>query len=269
LADWYDSPRYYDIVFDEGTADEARFLEQVLAKHGAARFTNRGTNRGARRVLEPACGSGRLVAALAARGCAVTGFDRNAHMLAYAEARLRRRRLSARLVRGELARFCAGAGFDLAHCLVSTFKYLLDERAARAHLRCVARALAPGGIYVLGLHLTDYGRRTRERERWTAARGGTRVVCNTQVWPADRHARLERVRNRLEIESRGRRARIETHWSFRTYDARELRALLRAVPELELVAQHDFTYDIGRERSWDESHDDRVLVLRRRRAGVH
>ena len=48
--------------------------------------------------------------------------------------------------------------FDLAHCLVSTFKYLLTEAAARAHLRSVARALRPGGVYALGFHLSPVRR---------------------------------------------------------------------------------------------------------------
>ena len=56
--DWYDTPLYYDIVFDDYTRPESEFLEKVLKLHGRTR---------GRRVLEPACGSGRLVAAMASR----------------------------------------------------------------------------------------------------------------------------------------------------------------------------------------------------------
>ena len=34
--DWYDTPLYYDIVFDAGTGREADFLEAVWSKHTAA-----------------------------------------------------------------------------------------------------------------------------------------------------------------------------------------------------------------------------------------
>src|SRR6187455_3399519 len=127
--DWYETPHYYDIVFDADTRREADFLEEMARRYG---------RRGTARVLEPACGSARLVRELARRGYSVTGFDRSEAMLAYAERRLRERRLSARLARSKLESFRFGQRFDVAHCLVSTFKYLLDEASARSHLRCVA-----------------------------------------------------------------------------------------------------------------------------------
>src|SRR5690606_26436205 len=124
--------------------------------------------------------------------------------------------------------------FDMAHCLVSTFKYLLTEADARAHLQCVAAALKPGGIYVLGLHLSDYNDTRKTRERWTGKRGHIHVTCNIQGWPADPRTRLERTRSRLIVEQPGRPIlRHETNWHFRTYDAGQARALLRSAPEFE------------------------------------
>ena len=49
--DWYDTPLYYDIVFDEGTVQEADFMEGAFARYGG-----KGT-----RLLEPACGSGNFL----------------------------------------------------------------------------------------------------------------------------------------------------------------------------------------------------------------
>lgn len=253
--DWYRTPRYYDIVFDAGTRGEADFLEAVAARHGRPR---------GRRALEPACGSGRLVAELARRGWKVTGFDREPRMLDFARRRLARSRVSARLVQADLESFALRGPYDLAHCLVSTFKYLLDEGSARAHLERVAASLAPGGLYVLGFHLSDYSSRARVRERWVESRGGTKVTCNTQVWPPDRRTRLEEVRTRLVVNERGRELRSETRWRFRTYDARQVRALLGRVPALEHVATYDFTHDLDRPRELDDRQQDVVLVLRRR-----
>lgn len=251
--DWYDTPRWYDIVFDAGTQVEADFLEAVQQEHGVP---------GAR-VLEPACGSGRLVLELARRGHAVTGFDRSVPMLDFARARLARARRKATLLEADMSSFRLPRRFELAHCLVSTFKYLLDEESAVAHLACVARALVPGGIYVLGFHLSDYPARAFSRERWVERRGRTTVVCNTQVWPADRRARLERVRTRLVVRQGARERRTQTEWLFRTYDAREVRALLRRVPRLEHVATYDFGHDIRRPIPFDGERLDVVLVLRR------
>jgi len=253
--DWYETPRWYDLVFDEGTEREADFLEQALAIYGTAT---------GKRVLEPACGSGRLVEELARRGWNVTGFDASEAMLEHARTRLASAGLSARLGAGRLEEFRYRGRFDLVHCLVSTFKYVLDGAGAESHLACVARALKPGGLYVLGLHLSDYGCDHKLRERWTAEQDGVRVVCNTQTWPPDRRRRREQIRTRLSVTERGRERRTETNWEFRTYDARQLRRLLATCPELELVAVHDFHYELDWTRELDDEQLDALLVLRRR-----
>ena len=143
-------------------------------------------------------------------------------------------------------------------------KYLLTEADARSHLGCVANALRPGGIYVLGLHLTDYDWDRLQRERWVGERGGTHVVCNIQSWPADRRTRTERVRSRITANELGRTKRLETNWRFRTYDAAQLRRTLRAVPQLQHVANHDFSYELDTEHELSDVLFDCVLVLRRR-----
>jgi SAM-dependent methyltransferase len=253
--DWYALPRYYDIVFDGRTEREVAFLEGVLARHGQARTS---------RVLEPACGSGRLVAALARRGYRVTGFDASDAMVAYARKRAARWSERVRLEVARMESFRSRQRFDLAHCLVSSFKYLLCERDARAHLASIAASLAPGGVYALGFHLTDYEDRSADRERHRGSRGGIDVVCNIASRPPDRRRRREALRSRLVVRRAGAIERYETHWEFRTYSARQFRATLRAVPELEHVATYDFHYDLDREVRFGGDQLDQVVILRRR-----
>lgn len=258
--DWYDTPLYYDIVFDDGTRAEADFLESAYLKHTRPSKT--------RRLLEPACGSGRLALEMASRGWDVAGFDGNAHMIAFAKERLASAGLKARLWEDWMQSFTLPRGvkgsFDLAHCLVSTFKYLHREKDAAECLRRVAECLRPGGLFFLGLHLTDYESGKEEHERWVARRGDIQVVCNTHTWPADRARRLEDLRTRLQITDKGRSHLQETRWQFRTYNAAQLRALLRKVPQLEFIECYDFTYDLDDPRKLDDSYADVLLVLRKR-----
>jgi hypothetical protein len=189
-------------------------------------------------------------------------------MLEFARERLKNQGLKARVWHDWLQSFEVpgskkSAVYDLAHCLVSTFKYLLTEKDALAHLQRVAAALKPGGIYVLGIHLSDYRRQVHEHERWVAERDGIHVVCNTRSWPPQPGKRLEDLRNRLKISHAGRTHTQETRWQFRTYNAAQVRALLRKVPELTFVGAYDFTYDISAPRELDDSYSDIILVLRR------
>ena len=263
-VDWYRLPEYYDIVFEEGTLREADFLEGV-----AERF---GRREAGRRVLEPACGSGRLLLELARRGWDATGFDASPDMLAYAARRCREASVDVRLDEGRMESFVYDdvPGFDLAFCLVSTFKYLVDPAHVRGHFRCMADALVDDGLYVLGLHLSEYENRSRSRERWVSERDGTRVVSVLQGWPADRDTRTEQCRIRLSVEhedapSGSEPARYEHHFEFRTYDTAELQAALAEVPELEHVATFDFDYDLAAPRELDDEQLDAILILRRRK----
>lgn len=270
--DWYDTPLYYDIVFEEGTVKEADFLEAAYSMHSLPEVTAKAAPQPRPRLLEPACGSGRLALEMARRGWQVAGFDGNARMIAFAQERLAAAGLqgSARLWEDWMQSFTlprgVPGGFDLAHCLVSTFKYLLTGKDAAECLRRVAAALRPGGLFLLGLHLTDYTAGREEHERWVARREGVEVICNTHTWPADRKARLEQLRTRLKVtdHDHGRSHMQETRWQFRTYNAAQMKALLRQVPELKLCAVHDFTYEMNVPRKLDDSYADVLLTLRRR-----
>ncbi len=253
-VDWYDTPRYYDLVFDEDTALEGFFLEQAHQLYGSSR---------GRRCLEPACGSGRLVVEMARREWKVSGNDISKPMLAYARARLKEENLKARLLHGDMCELGLKGRFDLAHCLVSTFKYLDTESKARQHFTRIADLLVPGGIYCLGMHLTNYSRTKYERERWVVEAGATHVTCNIQAWPPLAKERKERMRSRMRIEENGSEHTQETNWWFRTYNADQLRRTIAQEKRLELVAVHDFQYDLNRTVELDGGFDV-LLVLRRK-----
>lgn len=262
-TDWYRFPLYYDIIFEPDTRREASFLEGVLWRHGAVPAGKPA------RILEPACGGGRTVLELARRGHRVTGFDASPEMLAFGEERRRKATPEIRermhLQRARLESFRLKGPFDLAHCLLSTFKYLLTEEDALSHLRRVAGALAPGGLYVIGLHLTRYGRRRNERETWRNERGKVRVISETHTEPPDTATRLEWLRNRMRVRRAGIREveRLETRFQCRTYNAAELQALVAKVPAFEPVACYDFSHNLNLPRALDDAQEDLVLVLRR------
>ena len=75
------------------------------------------------------------------------------------------------------------------------------------------------------------------------------------------------MRSRLAVQERGREKRSETVWTFRTYDALQVKRLLRSVPSLEHVATYDFTYRLDGERELSDDQLDLVLVLRKRKRG--
>ena len=258
-GDWYQAPLWYDIIFDCDTEREADFLESVRVTHGLSE---------GRRALEPACGTGRILIELASRGWECAGFDAEPAMVEFAGLRAQQEHVSKRVKvwRDRMEAFTPkkNSGYDLAFALLSTFKYLAHEKQALGFLRRTSQALAPGGLLVLGTHLTDYTLEKPEHERWVGERDGVRVICNTRTWPADPATRLEAMRNRLAVTQDGEHAaRVETLWNVRSYSADELRTTIDKAEELELVATYDFDYELKNPLTNWENSDTVVLVLRK------
>ena len=93
---WYNHPRFYDISFRSETPLEADFIEAACQKY--CHFV-------AKRLVEPGCGTGRLVVEMASRGYQMTGFDLNRPSLDYLRRRLVRRKLRADVLVGDMANF--------------------------------------------------------------------------------------------------------------------------------------------------------------------
>ena len=258
---WYDHPQYYDIAMRSETRFEADFIEAACRKY--CRFP-------VRRLLEPACGTGRLVAELAARGYRMTGVDLSKPSLEYLRSRLARRRLRASICCGDMADFRLGTGkVDAAYCTFDSFRHLLDEHAARRHLECVAESLRPGGIYILGFHLLPPDASQECTERWTGRHGRTRVGVTLRVLASDRRRRIETLRVSLLVrknENAKKDFRLRHDFPFRLYTAAQFRRLLGAVPQFELCDVYDFWYEIDRPLEFNDELGDAVFILRRRPA---
>jgi len=253
---WYDFPQYYDIGFREDTAREVRFFKQAFE-----RFAGRKVLK----VLEPGCGSGRLIHAMAAEGFRVTGLDLNQNALDYCRKQLERRGLTARLVRGDMTDFSFPHPFDAAFNTINTFRHLLTEEDAVKHLKCVAEHLRPGGLYILGLHLLPAGADFYGSERWKASHGQTRISYHLKVVEALPRKRLEKLKITMTIRRGERPAiRVSDEFTLRTYTHRQLKTLLARVPEFELMNVFDFWYEIDEPQSFDDQLADAVFVLRKR-----
>ncbi|MFG0261852.1 MAG: class I SAM-dependent methyltransferase [Novipirellula sp. JB048] len=258
LENWYDYPQYFDMVFRDETHAEVEFFEQAFQ-----RFRHHQTTT---RLLEPGCGSGRLVAEMAARGYELTGLDLSQPMLDYLRKRLSRRKLDARLVLGDMTEMEFPHRFDAAFCTFNTFRHLLREADAVAHLRSVAAHLQPNGLYILGFHCIPLDADSESTERWVATHGGTRVHLTVKVIDFQRRQRQETLRISIKAQTRsGKVQRIRSEFPLRLYTIAQAKTLFRKVAdELELVAAYDFDYDIDAPRVMDDDLIDAVFILRRR-----
>ena len=254
-ASLYDFPKYYDLIFGADWKAEFDFLLAAFEKHAA---------RPVKRVFEPACGTGRLLIKLAQHGLDVAGNDLNPKAVAFCNARLAKYGYPRTAVEGDMSDFSVKRKFDAAFNMINSFRHLPAEQPATDHLRCVARALNKGGLYLLGLHLTPTRGAAIENEAWSARRG--HLAVNSYMWTKRRDLprRNEELGMTFDVYTPTRHFRIEDEMNYRIYTARHFRSLLKRVPEFEVVETYDFCYEIDHPVEIDAETEDVVFVLRRK-----
>ncbi|MEM9353550.1 MAG: class I SAM-dependent methyltransferase [Planctomycetota bacterium] len=213
-------------------------------------------------VFEPACGTGRLLFRLAGLGFDVGGLDLNPAMVDYCNARLEKHGRPGRVTLGDMTDFRVQRPYEAAFNLINSFRHLTTEKAAIDHLRCVARALHPGGLYVLGLHLTPLDIEPLQEESWPARRGNLAVLSRLWIVSADYQRRYEEVGMSYDVYTPTKQFRIEGRSRFRTYTAAQFEKTLKSAGVFEVVATHDFGYDAGEDIEIQGETEDIVYVLR-------
>ncbi len=254
VGDWYDHPEFYDLSVGDETLGEAAFIEAACRKY---------CDFPVRRLVEPACGSGRLVVEMAARGYDVTGFDLNEKALNFLKKRLKRRKLRAEVLRADMTDFTLSQPAEAAFCLLNSFRHLLTEAAAKSHLEAVAKNLRPGGIYILGLHLVPPDAYDNAIERWRTSQGKTQISADLRVTATDRRRRIESLQISLRVRRGEKLWRFRGKFDFRLYTAPQFRRLLASVPAFELCDVYDFWYEIDEPLKLDNNMSDTVFILRK------
>jgi SAM-dependent methyltransferase len=222
-----DDAELYDIAFDWDISDEADWLVERL---------------NATTVLEPGCGSGRMLEALADRGCQVVGIDNSPQLL-----ELARRRLGTRgeVLEEDMTQFDLGRTFDGAVCPINTLLHLSPAELGR-HLPRMAQHLERRARYLVQVGLVEAGQEPFAGSQWEASRGETSLKVDWIDEELDLVRGTSRQRSRIEVLSwpRSRELDEEVHemtaWTPATWAA-----AIEASP-FEQTA----TYDGGTKGRW-------------------
>lgn len=254
--DCYDLPQYWDLAFSDDTEMEAEFVVQAVEKY---------CSFPAATVYEPGCGGGRLVVELAKRGLHVIGVDSSQAAIDYAESQLENSGLKADLQCADMTTFVCPKPVDAAYCLVNTFRHLLTEDDAIAHLKCVASQLRDGGLYLLGLHMFPPDADTEDSEEWDVKAKDVSVNMRLDVEDCRREIRLETLKFRMKVTTKDQPEVRTFHsdYRMRLYEADQMLELLSKVPELELVDVYDFWYDLDEPLELSDDLGDTVFVLKK------
>jgi SAM-dependent methyltransferase len=200
-------------------------------------------DRRLRAAIELAAGPAEHARELARRGVRATALDRSAAMCRLAGERADQAPVALSVVRGDMRRFAMAARFDLALTMLDSVSHLLTVDDMVAHLRCTARHLRVGGIYVMecGLPSSPAGTDARAATlaTWRCQRDGLEVsvqwgTARDRFDPASQVAETNVV-----IERVGKpRQRVVDRVRVHHWNAIELEACVRLEPRLAIVGWH-------------------------------
>ena len=221
------------------------------------------------RVLELACGSGRVLVPLARAGCQVIGLDVSTPMLTLARDKLTAAgpdvAARARLVQGDMRSFAIEGRFDLAVIATRSFAYLTNRADQLKVLANVAAHLRPGGRLALDLlnpspaWLLEPPGSLRQDLMQHLPESGMTVARTETVVSTDLATQIRVIRSAYEIvASDGTVTKRFVEWPFRfTYRFEAEHLLERAGFTVEAV--------YGGYRREPFTSESRVLLLLARR----
>jgi SAM-dependent methyltransferase len=212
-------------------------------------------------VLELGCGTGRLTLPVARTGARIVGIDRSTPMLTRARQRLRRARVAALLLRGDIRQlpFRRRTRFDLVMAPYGMLQSLTTDRDLRLTLDAVGTVLRRGGLFAIDLvpdlpRWAEYDRRVS-----LAGRRGRGQVRLTESVRQDRAKGLTIFDQEYEERRGGRRLSKHFSLTFRTISVAAMRGRLeRAGFEIDAVLGD---YDGG---PFDARADVWIILARKR-----
>jgi ubiquinone/menaquinone biosynthesis C-methylase UbiE len=109
------------------------------------------------KILELACGSGRVLLSLAQEGHQLTGIDTSEAMLDIARQRLREAGVAERctLIQQDIRNLHLEQKFRMAFIALGSFAHITARRAQQQALASVHAHLSPGGLFILDISNAD------------------------------------------------------------------------------------------------------------------
>lgn len=167
----YHHPKYYEVAFSyRDIAAELSVCETLMERHSDIPVSN---------VLELGCGPAPYLEAVAQRGYAYTGLDLNPAMLQHAQSKANCLDVHAELQVGNMLDFQLEKPADFAFLLLGSL-FIQDTADLVSHFDCVARALRPGGLYLLE-QCVAFAPFAESTFRWEASKDGIEVKTSFHV----------------------------------------------------------------------------------------
>lgn len=180
----YDNPEYYDVAFSyRDLAREVAVFDRCIREYSRIPV---------KRVLEFGAGTAPHMEEWAKRKIEYVGIEKNEKMLSYAREKAKKLGASATLVHADMRFFAIDRRVDFAYTMLGSL-FVETTEDIDSHFDSVAKALAPGGLYLLDwcVNFEWAGSFTAEQS-WTTEKADVKVETKFRMEAVDRAAQTVR-----------------------------------------------------------------------------
>ncbi len=257
-SDLYNHPFYYDLAFGWDQTEEIKGLEKIWKKHYP---------REVKTVLEPACGSGRVLVALAQHGYSALGYDINPNMVEFAREKLIKEGVEkkAKAVEGDMVNFTWEGKFDISLNLINSLGYLLEPDLVKEHLASTARCLRENGLYIIQISFRIPQEELPKQQTWVEQKEGVSIETTWQVLKENQEKKLSQHRCIMKVKEKGVEGKLEEEHTMASWTYPSFKKAIQETGFWELLAIYNENFqEVEKGKTIDGKQGNLYLVLGKR-----
>lgn len=224
----YQHPLYYEIAF--GFIDPATsvdLMQEYIDKYSGAQVQT---------VLEICCGPALQLREFARRGYHAIGLDINQAMLDYVSDRAREDRTEIELIKADMRDFSLSSQVDFCYNMMGSIVYVGSNAGLVSHLSEVARALKPGGLYLIENMVIHWNSHDLWKPiTWEMERDGVSVLSTYHIKLANSLEQTVHQTIQLDIDNHGEQIRLVDEGTYKLICPQEFATLVELQGEFEFL----------------------------------
>lgn len=253
----YDYPAYYELAFSfRDLSHEADVITETIARYARTEV---------RDVLNLACGPSPHLPELARRALRFHGLDLNAHMLAHSQRKAHNAGAQASFTRQSMVDFTLATPVDYVFIALGDL-YVRRTDELKTHLASVARALRPGGLFLLDwcIQFEPAAMFKPEGEHWHVTQGDVAVQCHVTMQPTDPLQQLFEEQFSMQVQHGATALHLASPSIKRAVYPQEFLTLIDSLGTLEFIGWWN-NWDLSQPLSGASRNLFRPITLLRRR----
>jgi SAM-dependent methyltransferase len=252
VEELYANPEYYEIAFSfRDIKNEVDVFEECISRY---------SNIPVKRVLELGSGNSPHMVELLNRGYEYVGIDTSDEMLEYASLKAKTIGAQVELLSADMADFQLGREVEFGFILLGSL-YVAGTDALLSHLNSMARAISPGGLYLLDWCI-EFEPLDDHEQSWDMESDGVNVKTTYRTRVVNRIEQTFEETIALDVDDHGERKHLEHKCVRRAILPQEFLLITGKGSDFEFVGWWN-NWDLERPLVGDEKIDRPIALLRR------